>query len=579
VDPDLEQRVSSYIEAEIDPADAEDLTRRLERARVDRGAEADLQTRFGPEPDFGTAGIRASLGPGPAGFNARTVARAVAATVDVLWRHVEDAPGRGVVIGHDARHRSAELAQLAAEIAVGRGFEVHRVPGPCPTPLVSHAVRAMRAAGGFMVTASHNPPSDNGLKVFGLEGAQIAPPFDAEIRGRREALPPAASLNRAAVLPFPRRSLVDGYVDQVGRVRRRPDIGPLELRVAYSPLQGVGAELFERVCQRHGVALDVVEAQRQPDPDFSATAHLNPEDPRALVSVLQLARDREAELVLVHDPDADRLAAAAPDGPQWRVLGGNVVGLLLADHLLRHDPADDPRPPLLLSTWVSSRGLDALARRYGAECLRTLTGFKWMAQQAARAVDGHRVLLAYEEAIGYAPLDLLRDKDGLSAGLALIEAATVLKESGRTLWDRWRELCDELGGFASGARSLAFPDAEAAGEAARGLSERPLQLPDRSWVQRMDFETGILLGPGTREALTGPRAQLVVDTYEDGSWVAIRPSGTEPKLKLYYEARSGPGPDAWARAEAARAGLEGALEQSSLGEVLADEFGRATKGG
>ncbi len=557
----LEQRVLQYLEADPDPGAVAELRRLLETARSggprERSqAESLLQGGFGAELAFGTAGIRGEVGVGPGRFNTYTVSRAVAATLEAFRDRSTRIHGQLVVVGFDARHRSAEWADLVAELAAGKGFEVCKLPRFCPTPVVSYAVRALKAVGGFMLTASHNPRTDNGLKVFGPEGAQIVEPMDTEVMTRMASLPPPKTFPRVPCQDRrPPEELFEGYLHALDRVRVRSDLGPLRVRVAYSPLQGVGVELFERLCVRHGIDLHVVPEQRLADPDFNASPHLNPEAEPAFTRVLELADRVAADVAVVHDPDADRMAVAVQDRDGWRIMSGDICGAIMADHLLRNDSSTDARKRLLLTTWVSSRFLDVFAPTHGADTVRTLTGFKWMAKESARLQGTHRTIFSYEEAIGFAPMDVTRDKDGLAAALCFCEALAHLRASGQSPWRRWEALCERVGGFASAAISVRFGDGQRARRAAESYAAGPLAFAGPAWVRRRDHQTGVESRPDGEKRLSGVRSGLVIDDFADGSWVAARPSGTEPKLKLYFEGTSSPGPGALRRAEERRESL------------------------
>jgi len=435
---------------------------------------------------------------------------------------------RGVVVGHDARIDSDRFAECVASVAAGFGLRVHRFDGPVPTPLVSFGVRHLRAGLGVMITASHNPPVYNGMKVFEANGAQIVPPFDAAVE-RAIASAPAASEVATSSAPATVVDLDHAYVEALDGCRIGS--GPLDLEVAYSPLHGVGARLFTRLAERHGLTLRRVESQVEPDGRFPTVRSPNPEDTEALERALDLGRSVGADLVLVHDPDGDRLAAAVAHAGELRVLTGDQIGVLLADHRLS---AASPTP-VVMSTVVSSRMIEALAAARGARSIRTPTGFKWMARAAARLPSGQHLVLAYEQALGYAVGDVVRDKDGLGAGLALAEAASVQRRRGGTLVDRWRALEAELGVFHPAAITLSWPPGEEA--RARAAFERYRATPPAGGSARVE-----------PEGIEGPVGDLVLDVRPDGSWVAVRPSGTEPKLKVYIEAYEPPGPDAPARA-------------------------------
>ena len=487
------------------------------------------------------------MGPGPDQLNAQTVARCAHGLLEAGLRELPGLRTRGLVVGRDARAYSDAFADVVAAVAAVRGVPVRRLPGPVPTPLVSFAVRRTGASLGVMVTASHNPPVYNGLKVFGPGGAQIVPPFDAAVEAAIERASATVPEHDGA---FDSLDLESDYLDAL--VRCRASAEPLDVRAVYSALHGVGYAPFRRLAERHGLELSPVVEQCAPDGRFPTVTSPNPEDASALGLALARARAESAELVLVHDPDADRLAVAVLHEGEHVVLSGDQIGVLLADHPLSRDPAGS----VLLSTVVSSRMIERLAAARGATSLRTPTGFKWMARQAAALGSGLRVRLAYEQALGFSVEDVVRDKDGLGAGLTVAELFATQRGRGRTLVDRWAELETELGAHRTESVTLAWAPGEedrarAAFEAYRAGG--PLRRAGSARSTRTDDREG------ASDRGDAPPFDLVLEQFEDGSWVGVRPSGTEPKLKVYIEGYAPPGPDAGPRAAETAAALAAAV--------------------
>ncbi|MFP5322360.1 MAG: phospho-sugar mutase, partial [Acidimicrobiia bacterium] len=335
MDEQLLAAVGAWRDDDPDPATVAE----LEQLLAD-GDEAGLRDRFGASLEFGTAGLRGPLGAGPNRMNRVVVRRAAAALCRWLDDHGWDGP---VVVGRDARHGSADFAADTAAVVAGAGRPVVMSTGPVPTPVLAFAVRHLDAAAGVVVTASHNPPADNGYKVYAGDGAQIVPPWDTEIAAHMDAIERVSELPLAPVdsplITVLGDDVVDAYLDGVAGLRVVPEAGPLS--VAYTPMHGVGLDVLRRAFDRSGLGPPaVVEAQADPDPDFPTVAFPNPEEPGAMDLLLDLATERGADLAIANDPDADRLALAVP-GPRggvdgWRVLSGDEIGLLLADHLLRH---------------------------------------------------------------------------------------------------------------------------------------------------------------------------------------------------------------------------------------------------
>jgi phosphomannomutase len=477
-------------------------------------AALDLADRFDGRLEFGTAGLRGALGAGPNRMNRVVVLRAAAGLAAYLTRHGAVA-GDTVVVGYDARHRSDVFAEDTASVMAGAGLRAVVLPRPLPTPLLAYAIRHLGCVAGVMVTASHNPPQDNGYKVYLGDGAQIVPPADAAISAEIDAVGPLADIPRSSDWERLGDDVLDSYLrDVAGLVD--PD-GPRDLRTVYTPLHGVGGETVARVLELAGFeAPAVTAAQAEPDPDFPTVAFPNPEEPGAMDLALRLAEEVRADLVLANDPDADRCAVALP-GPQgWRVLRGDEVGALLGDFLLRSGVEG-----VYASSIVSSSLLGVLAAAHGRAHRETLTGFKWIAR-----VEG--LAFGYEEALGYcvAP-GLVRDKDGVSALLRIAELAALLKVEGRTLADRLDDLARAHGLYATDQLAVRVTDLDLIARAMERLRARP---PSTLGGLRVDVVEDLSEGSDELPATDGLRYRLA-----ERCRVVVRPSGTEPKLKCYLE--------------------------------------------
>jgi phosphomannomutase len=507
----LADRVRAWIGADPDPAARAEL-----QTLLDTGNEPELEDRFARSLAFGTAGLRGPLRAGPNGMNAAVVRRAAAGLAAYL---LERSRSPGVIIGYDARHGSARFALETARIMAGAGLRVELLPEPLPTPVLAYAVRSRGRDAGVMVTASHNPAGDNGYKVYlgGPDGgAQLVSPADTEIEAAIAAAAPANALPESGVYTTLGPELAQAYVDAIVALSLTPE---RDVRIAYTPLHGVGGRIMQEAFATAGFpAPAVVAAQAEPDPDFPTVPFPNPEEPGATDLLLQLAADTQADLAIANDPDADRCAVAV-DG---RLLTGDELGLLLADHVLAHAPPG----AFVATTIVSSAALAALAAARGAHCGTTLTGFKWLTRAAGSDGSGNFVF-AYEEALGYAVgLDVVRDKDGISAALAAAELAAALKVSGRTLRDRLDELATEIGLHATRQISVGL-DRPDAGE--RVVELLCTAVPE-SFAGRRVRRVADLMHPSDGLPPTqGVRLDL------DGGRIVVRPSGTEPKLKAYLE--------------------------------------------
>ena len=511
------------------------------------GDPAQLERRFSGRLTFGTAGIRGPMGAGPLRMNRVLVRMVAAALAERVLAERNDGEGRcRVVVGCDARHRSRAFADDTARVLAGRGIGATVLPGLVPTPVLAFAVNHLDASAGVMVTASHNPRSDNGCKVYWRGGAQLTAPVDAEISEIIDATTPLAASELTSIddplIETAGDDVVEAYLDALTGLLA-PD-GPRAVRMAYTPLHGVGAATFVRALSRAGFDLPAVVAeQAEPDPEFPTAPFPNPEEAGVLDRLLARAADTGADVGLAHDPDADRLAVAVPEHGRWRLLTGDETGCLLAEHLLRRDGAARDgrgaadgsigRRPLVVNTVVSSRLLARIAADHGADWVETLTGFKWIMEAHSQRAASHDLVLGYEEALGYAVGETVRDKDGIGAALVMAELVADLKTRGRTLSDLLDDLHLRHGVHASGQRSIRF-------ESASG-DEQPMK---RAMAALRDAPPAELAGAAVtavHDLAAGsgglPPADVVVLELDDvRSRVIVRPSGTEPKMKVYAEA-------------------------------------------
>jgi phosphomannomutase len=526
-------------------------------------AAADLADRFAARLEFGTAGLRGAIGAGPNRMN-RAVVRAATAALAGWLREGHGGPGAaeaGVVIGCDARHRSGEFAAEAAQVLAGAGIRAHLLPPQQPTPLLAFAVRHLRAAAGIMITASHNPPADNGYKLYLGDGAQIIPPVDKQIGTAIAALGDLSQVPAAAAdSPLISRlgdEIADAYLDAIVAAVPGPGGSP-GLRVVYTPLHGVAAGLALRAFEQAGFPPpQVVAEQAEPDPAFPTVAFPNPEEPGALDLALALARDTGADLVVANDPDGDRLAIAVPDPAApggWRALTGDQVGALLGAFLLDRDPGPEPAARLVATTVVSSTMLSKIAAAAGARYAETLTGFKWIVR-AADGVPGSRFLFGYEEALGYAVTTAVRDKDGMSAALALLSLAATARAAGQSLLDRWDAL--EAAHGVHLTAQVTLPTRAPAEVMARLRAAPPGALAGAP----VTSVTDLMAGDG------GLPPADVLTYHLAGARVVIRPSGTEPKLKCYLEVTEPPGGRPLARAREAASERLGPLRAAAAALV------------
>ncbi len=500
-------------------------------------AEQELRDRFSGPLAFGTAGLRAALGAGPNRMNRVVVRRAAAGVAAHALDLAAGAYAPRAVVGFDARHNSRIFAEETAAILTAAGIQTFLMPRELPTPVLAYAIRALECEVGVMVTASHNPPQDNGYKVYlggraveeDARGVQIVAPHDAGIAAHIDAVRSVELAESGwTVLPD---SIETDYVTAVS-VLADPAVSERDLRIVLTPLHGVGGRTAQAVLATAGFRdVTVVERQAEPDPDFPTVAFPNPEEPGALDLALDLAAQIDADLVLANDPDADRVALAArePSTGTWRMLRGDEVGTLLGLHLAARLTAtsreetdgDTSRGSVFANSIVSSRLLGRIADVAGIQHVRTLTGFKWIARV-------HDLSFGYEEAFGYcvAP-ELVRDKDGISAGLLLAELAAATKASGRTLFDLLDDAFVVHGLHASDQLSVRVGSLGLLGDMMDRLRQNPPSSFAGSPVRVADD-----LAEGS--AHLPPTDGLLYLTHDE-TRVIIRPSGTEPKLKCYLE--------------------------------------------
>lgn len=486
----------------------------------------ELDRRFRNPLTFGTAGLRGPIRGGPDAMNLAVVVRTTWALAQVLKDR--GLGGSHVVVGRDARHHSDEFALATAEVLAAEGFQVLLMMAAVPTPVLAYTVRHLPAVAGVQITASHNPPADNGYKVFVEGGMQINSPTDREIEAAVARAPHADEINRAAVDTGGLRQVYH-YLERAARVRRATG----SVRVALTPLHGVGGEYALDAMALAGFDdVHVVEEQFNPDPNFPTVSFPNPEEPGAVDALLALADEVDAEIAIALDPDADRCAVGVPGPDGWRMLTGDETGWLLGDYILSQiEPGPVSEAALVASTVVSSRMLAAIAAAHGAQHAETLTGFKWLARAQS---PGNTLVYAYEEAIGHCvdPASV-RDKDGISAAILAADLVAALRHQGRTVLDALDDLAKVHGVHVTGAVSRHVDDAAAA--MSRLRSAPPTEL------------AGIAVSVEDLLVLDGQqRTDALIFTGSDADTsvrVVVRPSGTEPKLKSYTEVRCAPTDD------------------------------------
>ncbi|MEL6868783.1 MAG: phospho-sugar mutase [Pseudomonadota bacterium] len=530
--------VQHWIERDPDPQSRTELTEFLQRRDND-----ELQRRFGGRLQFGTAGLRGIVGAGPMRMNRLVVRETSAGLGDYVLQSVTGAAERGIVIAYDARPDSRQFAEDAACVFMGLGIAVHLTENAQPTPVGAYAVTKLNAAAGIVVTASHNPPQYNGYKVYWENGAQIIPPHDSAI---------AACIGTAAQQTLPWMTLeagiaahklhwldatfVDGYqqrvLDYIGKWRAtaQPPI-----TIAYTALHGVGAQLAHRLAAHADIGmLHSVAAQETPDGSFPTVAFPNPEEPGAMDAVIALAQQEHATLACANDPDADRLAVAARTATgDYRMLSGDQIGVLLGHYCLSKT---DAAQQIVCASIVSSRLLGRIARAAGATYFETLTGFKWLSNVALQHQNNSRqFLFAYEEALGYALGQLVRDKDGLSALVLFCQMTAELAAQDRTVFDQLASLYQQHGLFLTHQHSIKTGIDQAS--ITEQLRRAPLAtIGGHAVIETRDLLQGLRTNAaGEQTPIDGHPTDTIIYVLDGDARIIVRPSGTEPKTKCYYE--------------------------------------------
>jgi len=543
----------AWLRQDPDPETRDELAAIITRAaNGEATALADLDDRFGTRLAFGTAGLRGAIAAGSNRMNRVLVAQAAGGFASYLLARK---PRPTVVIGYDGRRNSRRFALDSAELFAGAGLRAILLPRLLPTPVLAFAVRHFGADAGVMVTASHNPPDDNGYKVYlggADDGSQIVSPADAEIAAHIQRVADAGDvrlLPRSEAYETAGEEVVVAYIAATAAVAPAP-FGVQEMRWVYTAMHGVGWETFSRVVKAAGYpAPRIVDEQRDPDPTFRTVSFPNPEEPGAMDLAFARARAADAEFIIANDPDADRLAVAIPDPDTeggWRRLTGNEVGLLLgwrAAREARNGQAQGTAGASLACSLVSSPGLGALASAYGLDFHETLTGFKWISRAPG-------MVFGFEEALGYlVNPGTVRDKDGISAAVAMLGLAAEARVRETTIAGLLQELGAEIGHFASGQVSIRVEDVSIISNMMTSLrGQHPTSFGTRRVAEVDDLsrgESGMPVGDVLRYRLS------------DGSRVVVRPSGTEPKLKVYIDARA----DSAVDAAAAVAELESAVRE------------------
>lgn len=545
---ELQERTQAWIAGDPDEA-----TRFELEALLAAGDHVELSERMAGSLAFGTAGLRGVVEAGSNRMNRAVVIRTTRGLADYLLARDPDSEAP-VVVGADARLSSKSFLEDTIGVLAAAGIPVRCFDEPTPTPVVAYASRMLAARAAIVVTASHNPPADNGYKVYDSNGAQIIPPVDTDIAAA------IGNVGAATEVPRIRNALTDSdlvqpvpadtfsrYVDDLRTVRiPTPGIGET-LTFVHTPIHGVGGKFVVEALESAGYPdVHPVPEQFEPDGHFPTVAFPNPEEPGALDLALALAAAVDADAILANDPDTDRLAVALPYKGEWRALSGNQIGVVLGDFVLQHTTVGDP---LVANSIVSSPMLGDIAHGRGARFTQTLTGFKWIWNAALDIQDDSAAtfVFGYEEALGYSVGPAVRDKDGISAAVVFADLIAAEAALGRTVWDRLEDLYRRHGLWVSTQRSVVRPGTEGAAEIAAAMERIgeavPTVLGGFDVVEAKDYRIGAEARPRYLAA-----ASLVEIDLGSAGRVLVRPSGTEPKIKIYADLRSelSAGDDVWA---------------------------------
>ena len=514
------------------------------------GDEAEIGDRFYRDLDFGTAGLRGVLGAGTNRMNVYTVARATQGLAHYLG---ESCKNPSAAIAYDSRNFSEEFARETARVLAANGVRVWLYRELMPTPALSYAVRELHCDAGVVITASHNPAKYNGYKAYGADGCQIGPAQAARVLDAMNRTDPftgvarmdfAQALEEGKIRYIP-DSFVTQYLDRVFQEAIDPGVASRAgLRLVYTPLNGAGNHCVRRILERLGVTdVSVVAEQEHPDGDFPTCPYPNPELPETLELGLRLCREKGADLLLATDPDADRVAVAVRSQDGYRILTGNEVGVLLLDYIAaaRRKKGTLPQNPVAVKSIVSCKLADAVAQGHGVEMVSVLTGFKFIGEvilELEQKGEADRFILGFEESCGYLSGGYVRDKDAVNASLLLVEMACAYKLEGKTLLQRLEELYSRFGIYKNAVDSFAFEGADGMAKMA-GMMEAlrknpPCAIGGVPVACSTDYLTSICRTGESETAISLPKSNVLEYELRDGCGVIVRPSGTEPKIKIYY---------------------------------------------
>ncbi len=524
---------------------------KIELREID-GNEKEIEDRFYKDLEFGTAGLRGVIGAGSNRMNKYTVGKATQGLANyIIKKQVQE---KGVVISYDSRHYSKEFSEQVALCLNANGIKTYIFESLRPVPELSYAVRELKCTAGIMITASHNPPEYNGYKVYWEDGAQIVPPIDKEIINEVnntkfseiKTMEKADALNEGLYIQIG-KEIDDKFINTIKSLVLNPEIIKKQqenIKIVYTPLHGAGNMLVQRVLNEIGFTkVYVVKEQEQPDGDFPTVSYPNPEDKNAFKLALELAKEVDADIVLANDPDADRLGVYTKDeNGEYIAYTGNMSALLLLEYELsqKQEKGELDKESAVMTTIVSSDMTKAIAENYNVKVFETLTGFKWMGQKMRQFEEenSYKCQFAFEESYGCIISSHARDKDGISAVMALCEAAAYYKNKGITLWEQMINIYIKYGFYKEGQISIVLKGADGAGEIKAKMDRMrqnpPKELAGLTVKEVRDYQTHeIITSEGEHKETDLPTSNVLYYELENNSWCCVRPSGTEPKIKFY----------------------------------------------
>lgn len=522
----------------------EDTKRELESIK---GDDKEILDRFHTDLTFGTAGLRGKIGAGTSRMNRYTVSLATQGLADTIKSRGKDAMNRGVAIAYDVRHFSKDFAEIAAGVLAANGIRVYLFDDIRPTPLLSYTIRRLGTISGIVITASHNPKDYNGYKVYWEEGSQILDDIADEILNNINHVGDFSNIKLIdleegvdkGLIKYIGKEIDDEYVEKVKALALNENIDK-DIKIVYTPLNGTGNKLVRRVLRERGFTnVIVVPEQENPDPDFTTVGYPNPEDIKAFDYAKKLGKEKEADILIATDPDCDRVACMVKDSSgEYIALNGNQTGALLVNYILssRHRDNTIPKNAAIVKSIVTGDLSKAIAENYKVATIEALTGFKNICGKANEfdRSGEYTFIMGYEESIGYVYDTMVRDKDGVISSMLIAEMAAYYKTQGKTLLDELEDIYKEYGYYFEKLISIVLEGIEGSHRIGRimdSFRDRPItNIDDMKLIKTIDYlkdETG------------NPKSNVLKYYFDDGSWYAVRPSGTEPKIKVYIYSRDG----------------------------------------